>query len=582
MKTRRIVLLGAAFGVGLAVGGGAVWSIQPEQLATHSAAIAVSDDIQVTSVPSPEPSLVQTTAQQPLVESTIDWAKVTDQSGYRVHLQALTFIDSASEPELIALVKSIEANAQRRYQHNFLYSAAIQRWSEINSRAVVQHIRQANSTDPHGEIGVRIEAIKALSRTDSQVAWQLASEYQAQGQQGGFIAAEIHAVLAQADPKATLEKIISSGRNGGLGNDLGSGLGDSKLQESIERILMEWSSIDPVAALNWMEQNPDVLTQRYVEESALSHLMHSDPQAGLDRLSRTTDPQLRNMLEAEYVSQLAIHSPEQAYQWAAGLSNSATRLSAQQNALFAWVYKAPDDALSFVELLSVNELDHHTRQTLYAAAASHKMDIDPMGTMTWLDTLPADLQDSTRSAAFQHWFSMAPDNAMQWLDAIADYQQRQAMLDTVAPLLPDQHLDLAIQLYPEQSAMTQSQMAYGIVDQLYRQDPDRAMQWVDSLPDGQANFEPRQALLMLLAYEQPELALNRAAALQGEYRTAALAQLGMMLSATHAETVSSWLSTVPLSEEERRFFTDSQHGMPTDYQLQYFELQDSMTRLNSH
>ena len=169
---------------------------------------------------------------------------------------------------------------------------------------------------------------------------------------------------------------------------------------------------------------------------------------------------------------------------------------------------------------------------------------------------------------------MAPDNAMQWLDAIADYQQRQAMLDTVAPLLPDQHLDLAIQLYPEQSAMTQSQMAYGIVDQLYRQDPDRAMQWVDSLPDGQANFEPRQALLMLLAYEQPELALNRAAALQGEYRTAALAQLGMMLSATHAETVSSWLSTVPLSEEERRFFTDSQHGMPTDYQLQYFELQD--------
>jgi hypothetical protein len=197
--------------------------------------------------------------------------------------------------------------------------------------------------------------------------------------------------------------------------------------------------------------------------------------------------------------------------------------------------------------------------------------------MNWIESLPHDFQESTRNAFFQNWYAMAPNDAMQWLDYSADYQYKQSMLKIVAPMLPNQNLELALQLYPEQDAQTQSQMGYSIVDQLYRQDPQRAVQWVDGLPADPSNHDARTSLLMLLATEQPLTALERTTELDGESRLNALAQLGMILTSTHPQLLNSWASTATLTDEERSLLTHPQHtmypGIAPGYPLDYYELQ---------
>lgn len=576
MKVHNIVLLLAAFGVGLGTG----WALHSQQTAsktltpvadTHNGIGTPSLDVtstQLTPVANPQTgpdTFVIHASERPLSTNEVDWPISGNGLDFREQLRTLTQVDNANESALIALITSIEENPQKRYQQNWLYRAAIQRWSEINSDAVVRHIQQVQIDSPHGGMEINLEAIAALAITDPEAAWQMALAAQSQGDRGNYIASEIFATLAQSDPHAALDRII------------GNGLSDAANQESIDRILMQWSGTDPVSSLNWIAQNPHLIKERYVEENALMQLMHQDPQAGLERLASLSDPNLKTMLETEYASALAGQSPEQAFQWASGLSTAAARSAAQQRVLETWVYQAPEDALTHLDQLGSNEIDAHTKRYLYISAATQKTINDPQGTMEWIATLPVAFQDSTRSATFQNWYSIAPNDAMQWLEYSADYQQKNVMLRSVAPMLPAENLEMALQLYPELDSQTQVEMGYGIIEHLYTQDPERAVQWVDSLPQDSAGQEAQVLLLMMIAVDQPVPALERATALDGELRQMALAQLGMILTSTHPQILDNWASAAPLTDEEFALLTQPEHtmypGMLPDYRLDYFDLQ---------
>jgi len=215
-----------------------------------------------------------------------EWQSVNDRSGYRVQLNTLNQIASASESELLEIITDIEKDTQRFYQKGWVYRAAVQRWAEMDSQAVVAHLEQLYDGNKMSSSDNLVELVRALALVDFDVMLQWLDNLDPQQYKYQFISSQAYSVLAELNPTAALERAIQTSSANG------------HQQQSIEQVVMQWASEDPQAALAWIEQNPNRVNGSHVKEMAMMSLMYSDPQAGLAMLSSIENPQRRMDMES--------------------------------------------------------------------------------------------------------------------------------------------------------------------------------------------------------------------------------------------------------------------------------------------
>jgi len=214
--------------------------------------------------------------------------------------------------------------------------------------------------------------------------------------------------------------------------------------------------------------------------------------------------------------------------------------------LETWSFNDPDGALAYVASLPVDHLNKNMLFEFYNSAAYAKSTSDPIMAMAWVDTVPQQVQEATRNMVFNNWIEQSPTDAVQWLQYSTDDQTKSMLIQSVAPMLASMNLDLAMQLYPEFEREAQTQMAYGIVSELYYADPSAAQNWVDALPDSESKTDAATTLIVLSAEHYPQEALNRALSLPGEQRTNVLQQVAYTVTYSQAVDLPSWMNSVQL------------------------------------
>ncbi|MEE9332981.1 MAG: hypothetical protein V3U65_02720 [Granulosicoccaceae bacterium] len=487
-----------------------------------------------------------------------EWLHIDDRSSYRKQLKALNHIASANEAELLDIIDVIERDTQQSYERIWVYRATLQRWSEIDAQAAIWHLEELISIGNMNSMGQQFEVIRALASTDYNALTQWLANLDPQQAQYQHIVEQAYSVLAEYKPRAALNHVLQSNSS------------NITQQQSIEQIVMQWSNQEPLAALEWIEQHPELIQSSDIKEMATMNLMHSDPQAGLAMIPTIKHAQRRMDMEAEYAAQIANTSPEQAYVWASELSNSASRNNAQQRALEVWSYSEPEIAIDFISSLPAGEINDGILHNLYSSAAHAKGMADPSNAMSWADTLPAQFVQTARQAVFYSWVDQSPEDALQWAEYSVDPQLRESLIQSVAPIISNRNLDLALRLYPGMSADTQSQMAYGIVQQLYDNDPSSAENWVSTLPQGLASIEATTTLVMSMSNVQPGQALDLAIQQTGEVRTQLLMQLTYTISAQQPDVFQSWVAGADLSAEERQMMYEASEQLNSENSI-YFD-----------
>jgi len=176
--------------------------------------------------------------------------------------------------------------------------------------------------------------------------------------------------------------------------------------------------------------------------------------------------------------------------------------------------------------------------------------------LAWTDSLSTDLRIATQEPVVYEWMKRQPSEAMAWLNT-RDSDDRKALVGVLAPVLPTHDLQGSMQEYADSEISTKKLMAPAIAKQLYQQDPEAAWDWYGNL----AEKEPREValttLLMLMAEEDPYMALKKA-----ESESAGMAiydvrnpLLNMLenLALYNPNAVQRWLSTAELDLESRAF-----------------------------
>ncbi len=570
MKFNKPLLMCVIFTVGAFAGAIGSWALKPSIQSTGNAVPTTPSSI-ASADPTRSPTSSSQTATNGLPTSAAQsasqaigsnigvsehdastWLEVNDHSNYRLQLNALNRIASATEAELIDIITDVEQNSQRSYENAWVYRAALQRWSEINSQAVHWHLDELLASSNMNTMDRIFEVIRALAITDYDVMSQWLANLDPQHNKYPFIANQAYSVLAESNPLAALEQALQSNNSGNM------------QQQSIEQIVMQWSNQDPQAAIEWINQNPDLVKKDYMKEIAISHLMYSNPQAGLDMIPTIENAQRRNQMQAEYAAQLANTSPEQAYAWASELGIATSRSMAQQRVLEVWSYSDPETAISFVSTLSEGEVTENALHNLYSSAAHTKGMTDPASAMIWAESLPTKYANNARQTVFYSWVEQSPEDAMQWAEYSADPHVSEMLMQSMAPMISNTNLELALRLYPNMNSDTQSQMAYGIVQQLYNEDPSNAEHWVNALPQGPAKTEANTMLVMSLADSQPERALDMALQQSGEMRTQLLMQLSYSTASQHPDVLKNWVAGANLTDEERQMMTQVSDQLHSD------------------
>jgi|GEM_PF-6424470 len=215
------------------------------------------------------------------------------QSGYRNQLNALTFIDQASEATLIQLVRDIENNSRRFHETSWLYRAAVQRWAEANPQSLMDHFEQIANKGAAYNVDRQIEIVKALAVSNNNDVMQWVHDRGLLKGDSSHLSEQVIYSISETNPLAAIELVQQS-----------NGSSHHKLQ-SIENVLAQWSYREPLQVLDWIDQNPELIKHNRAKESAMVALMEKNPEAGLSLLPSVTNPQLKSHLEGLYAAHLA-------------------------------------------------------------------------------------------------------------------------------------------------------------------------------------------------------------------------------------------------------------------------------------
>ena len=265
----------------------------------------------------------------------------------------------------------------------------------------------------------------------------------------------ISRLMAQNDPQAAL--------------DMATKIGDSnwrtEAQENVVWQLGEWSKKNPAAALQWMQSLPEGQTKDIVSSTISREMAARDPQAAFDIATGIGDSDRRTAAQENVVNQWSEKNPAAATEWMQSLPEGLTKDLAASAVSRSMAENDPQASMDMASGIGDSKL----RTEAERVAAIFLYEKDPAAAIQWMQSLPVGQTKDSAARGISSMMSNGDKNpqpaaAMDMASGIGDSNLRNEAQGSVA-------------------------IAW------MSHDPAAAIQWMQSLPEGQTKDSALQGFI---------------------------------------------------------------------------------------
>ncbi len=361
---------------------------------------------------------------------------------------------------------------------------------------------------------------------------------------GQYYSRIIKGNIARENPQATIERLLANGNSGRSSGEFRSAISAfvstdlytakqyfERARSSDDRqmwgpaIASEMAKKDPIEALMWARAN-DREPLPYLQMSVLAQIAQTDPQLALTEVLNTPNVQMRSMMVASVVQQIAQDNPADAVAYLDQIQDRQQKLEVGQRLVSSWIRRDPEAAIDWI--LSQ---DKETAAQLVQMATRKLLDADIDAAIRMLPRVDEQNQESIRhqiaqrlatnrslseAQSFIRQFAGQPRYdllqaslisglaqtdvlmAKQLADQIADGNARdRAYAQVIAQHAQTNPTEAARWLKNVRDERMRGVAAGQLAGQWYARDPAAAARWVTALPAGSS----RDDAIMRLSYQ---------------------------------------------------------------------------------
>lgn len=450
-------------------------------------------------------------------------------------------VASANFSELEELVsESLQDNTHHMHSDGYMISMVTSRMHELDPQASMDLVRESIENGIYRRNSHLLsELVRTLGETHSDELLSILESLPRGGDQFG-LRNRVLAGMARRSPERAMQiaKQSKQGRYNG----------------SEFEILHEWAINDPQSAMDWALSQNDPRGENGYVSMVFSQWVNADYERAKMFLETISEPRLRRELDMSLIYASAAQDPQQAMAYAMGIDDPNMRMNAIHSSLESWGQINPEEAIDYVTY-NLNGQEQEMGFSALSMSLSFEYFAQPgasaLETLQSIQYLPDGIRLSVQMRAMEQAFYDDPSAALAYIQSIPDQYVSDQLMSSVAYIVPQHDLPLALDLYARSSPSTQSMLASGISDQLYNRNPAEAMEWMQQLPDEQ-RLQAIYPIIERMSSDNPEQALQLASSMGADPDTGLLHMAFFNVLHTNPAYAQQWLDQASIDENIRQ------------------------------
>ncbi len=258
------------------------------------------------------------------------------------------------------------------------------------------------------------------------------------------------------------------------------------------------ASTRPADAARLLDQIPHGRIKQSAVNVLTEQWIQRDRSSALAWIETLGDSQLQQQVYQTAVFGIAEDDPAGAIDLAANLYGVETRRNAISEVTQQWFN---EDAVSAIAWLKSHS-SHEFSDEIHRFALPQYANEDPFGSAAYFDQLVAQhgLTENLSEAAGNIAYSLAgldPDRAVVWVESLPDENTMQEAMEQVIYSIADDHLDHAMALAATQSELS-DWAVYHLAESIAADDPGQAMKWIASQSEDLQRMAVNRVLMDLV------------------------------------------------------------------------------------
>lgn len=415
----------------------------------------------------------------------------------------------------------------------------------------VEHSRPVNSSKSSStmkqstevpDVPLTAHEAEAVQATGLTKAWLQSLEAESQFEQFGLL----HEKIGSAQPGDFPALMDALKKSGGAMQWMTRGM-----------LATRWADSDPQGMLSYLESQPQ--NERWgLANAFFGAWAKSDPDAALAAAQRIEGRRYQNAAMNAIIESVATEQPREAVRMALELESTTSRRSSWvMRSIFSnWSREEPEAA----RLMALEMPDGPIKVQALTGALDQMMNVDPLGALQWLDSLPPDgTTYNARKQVFRNLLNKDFDTAKEFIELQTDPLDRREILNNVyfGNFAWNRDFEEIEGMFNWMGTVTTGQVYDNKVSDIVRtmvdSDPQRAMDFALQLGPGNARMNALGSVASQLVQSDPEAALAFALALPyKDEQVRALGNMSWNLARNHPEMARSMISqsTDPLVQQQ--------------------------------
>lgn len=248
-------------------------------------------------------------------------------------------------------------------------------------------------------------------------------------------------------------------------------------------ITATWSKTDPFAALAWAETLPAGRTRDNAQMAVLAGVSELPPDEAQRLIASASSENVRKEFAEQFAKRLAQTDVNQALSWAEALPSGLARSEALNSVVQHWSVEDPAAAARYAS----THANSKEGLNIFAHAYSQWVQSDPEAAFAYGQTLPRGKQrDAAAATAVNAMRDEDPQKAVAWYRNIEDATAAKSIAEGLLGSLVKTDPATAMQFASEIPADAQPKAYQNLVRNWAFSEPEKAGQWVNTLPHGEA------------------------------------------------------------------------------------------------
>ena len=370
-----------------------------------------------------------------------------------------------------------------------------------------------------------------LGMTDAEGAMEYADLLQGDDLQKRF-RSTLTARLAEIDPVGVLEEILAGPQTG-------------QLSPGLRAAIRAVAKRDADLAMSYLERFPSGQKRQSLATVIARELVEQDIDQALEWV-RDNPVHKRHNLELSVLSMIARKDPRRAFDEAVRYSSDSSspmRSVALQSVVRVIV---SNDAQLAIEL--IQEMPEGRERNQTAAAALHRaVEVAPDATIGWLTSLPKEQANAILRGTSGYSREISPETVMRLLPLVDAANRAPWLQQTARQIATTYSPDEAFSFIRQFEGTSDYESMRGVVlDVVAQTNPLRALELVDSLPDGQRKDRAMATIVGSTAQSSPDKAVDLLNRISNEQaRSRAISGLARQWATRDPEAAMHWAEQMP-------------------------------------